>query len=86
MPFGAAAIVRVLAVLRFVTVTVIGGTDLAGKPPIVPKSMVVGVIDIPITFPSRENNELGYPGSAGTMLTEVTGVPVTRTGVTELPI
>jgi hypothetical protein len=78
-------IVRVLAVLRLVTVTVVVA-DVAGKPPIVPKSTDVGVIDIPITFPSRENNELGYPGSAGTMLTEVTGVPVTRTGVTELPI
>jgi hypothetical protein len=86
MPFGAAAIVRVPAELRLVTVTVIGGTDLTGKPPIVPKSMVVGVIDIPTTFPSRLNNELGDPVSAGTTLTEVTAVPVTATGVTELPI
>ena len=75
---------RGAAWLRFVTVTVTGNESTLGR--CTGKDIDEGLTVIPSTFPSRVNNELGYPGSAGTMLTEVTGVPITRPGVTELPI
>jgi hypothetical protein len=78
------AIVRVPAELRFVTVTGTGA-DTNGAGRCAGKAMVVGVIDIPITFPSS-TNELDVPVTGPATVTEVTGVPVTATGVTELPM
>jgi hypothetical protein len=87
VPWGTIeAIVRVLTEFRLATVTGTGVESMAGFCD--GKVIDVGASDISITFPSRANNELGYPGSAGTMLTELTPLrpPMTATGVTELPI
>jgi hypothetical protein len=71
-------------VSRLVTVTVTGA-DVFGKPPILPKSMEVGVIDIPITFPSSEN-EADEPVTGPWMVTVVTGVPMTGMGEMPFPM
>jgi hypothetical protein len=57
------AIVRVLTEFRLATVTVTGGTEsIAGR--CAGKTIVVGVTDIPSTFPSRVNRFV-VPLSAG---------------------
>ena len=77
-------IVRVLAELRFHTVTGTGA-DTNGAGRCAGKAIVVGVIDIPITFPSRMK-VFAVPLTGPATDTVVTGVPETGTGETEFPI
>jgi hypothetical protein len=77
------AIVRVLVELRFATVTGIG-VDINGAGRCAGKAMVVGVIDIPITLPSRVNRFV-VPLIGPATVKEVTGVPVTVTSAMESP-